>query len=94
MYWLRKLGIEKGKPFKPTERQRTILEDGARVGELMAKTLVFNERLEGVLRQNNWRMILGGKWGEGIKNNQRMRHYDTFDPRARYGTRRSPPLLQ
>lgn len=85
MYWLKELGIEKGKPFKPTKRQRKILEDGARVGELMAKTLVFNERLEGVLRQNNWRMILGGKWGEGIKNNQRMRYYDTFDPRARYG---------
>jgi hypothetical protein len=85
MYWLKELGIEKGKPFKPTKRQRKILEDGAKVGELMAKTLVFNERLEGVLRQNNWRMILGGKWGEGIKNDQRMRYYDTFDPRARYG---------
>ncbi len=85
MYWLRTLGIEKGKPFAPTERQKKILEDGARVGELMAKALVYDERLEGVLRQNNWRMILGGRWGDGIKNTQRMGHYDIFDPRARYG---------
>ena len=65
MYWLKTLGIEKGKPFKPTERQKRILIDGARQGELMAKTLVFNERMNGVLRQNNWRMILGGEWGDG-----------------------------
>ncbi len=84
MYWLRTLGIEKGKPFEPTDRQTAILEDGARVGEVMAKTLVYNERLEGVLRQNNWRMILGGDWGDGIKNSQRMTNYDIFDPRARY----------
>lgn len=84
MYWLRDLGIEKDKPFKPTAEQIKILEDGAKVGELMAKTLVFNERLKGVLRQNNWRMILGGDWGDGIKFSQRMKHYDIFDPRARY----------
>lgn len=84
MYWLRSLGIEKGKPFEPDETQRRTLEDGAKVGELMAKTLVYNERLEGVLRQNNWRMILGGDWGDGIKYTQRMRYYDIFDPRARY----------
>ena len=84
MYWLRTLGIERNRPFAPTERQRRILEDGAKVGELMAKTLVYNERLVGVLRQNNWRFILGGDWGDGIKNSQRMRDYDIFDPRARY----------
>jgi hypothetical protein len=84
MYWLRSLGIEKGKAFNPTERQIKILEDGAKVGELMAKALVYNERLGGVLRQNNWRMILGGDWGDGIKYTQRMKYYDLFDPRARY----------
>ena len=40
--------------------------------------------MDGVLRQNNWRMILGGEWGDGIKNTQRMKYYDIFDPRARY----------
>ncbi len=84
MYWLKTLGIEKGKPFNPTERQIKILADSAIQGELMAKTFVFNERLEGVLRQNNGRMVLGGKWGDGIKNDQRMKYYDIFDPRARY----------
>ncbi len=84
MYWLRTLGIEKGQPFAPSDRQRAILEDGARVGELMAKTLVYAERLGGVLRQNNWRLILGGDWGDGMKSAQRMGHYDIFDPRARY----------
>lgn len=84
MYWLKGLGIEKGKPFNPTERQKKILIDGTKTGELMAKTLVYNERLEGVLRQNNWRMILGGKRGDGIKNTQRTKYYDIFDPRARY----------
>ena len=84
MYWLRQLGIEKGKPFKPTERQKKILIDGATTGELMAKTLVYNERMDGVLRQNNWRMILGGEWGDGQKYTNRMRYWDAFDPRARY----------
>jgi len=84
MYWLRTLGIEKGKPFNPTAYQKKVLEDGTKVGELMAKSLVYNERLEGVLRQNNWRMILGGDWGDGIKYSQRTKYYDIFDPRARY----------
>lgn len=84
MYWLRQLGIEKGKPFNPTERQKKILIDGAETGELMAKTLVYNERMDGVLRQNNWRMILGGTWGDGQKYTNRMKYWDAFDPRARY----------
>ena len=84
MYWLRQLGIEKGKPFNPTERQKEILIDAAETGELMAKTLVYDERMDGVLRQNNWRMILGGEWGDGNKYTNRMTYFDTFDPRARY----------
>lgn len=84
MYWLKTLGIEKDKPFAPTEKQKQVLIDGAKQGELMAKTLVYDERLDGVLRQNNWRMILGGEWGDGIKATQRMKYYDIFDPRARY----------
>jgi hypothetical protein len=31
------LGIEKGKPFNPDEKQKKILVDGANVGELMAR---------------------------------------------------------
>jgi hypothetical protein len=40
--------------------------------------------MEGVLRQNNWRMILGGTWGDGRKYTNRMKYWDAFAPRARY----------
>jgi hypothetical protein len=59
----------------------------------MAKTLVYNERFDGVLRQNNWRFILGGDWGDGIKNSQRMRDYDIFEPRARYCYEAAPRVV-
>ena len=34
---LKRVGIEKGKPFNPTPRQKKILEEAAFVGEAMAK---------------------------------------------------------
>jgi len=39
------LGIEKGKPFNPDERQKKILTEAAQVGELMARTNAFDKRL-------------------------------------------------
>ena len=42
------LGIEKGKPFKPDERQKRILTDAALVGEAMAKAGAFDKRFEGI----------------------------------------------
>ena len=47
MAMLRPLGIEKGKPFEPDERQRQILTDAALVGEAMAKTNSWDKRIEG-----------------------------------------------
>ncbi|MEG9504360.1 MAG: DUF1254 domain-containing protein [Methylorubrum extorquens] len=44
MAMLKPLGIEKGKPFKPDARQRRILEEGARVGEMMAQVKSFTKR--------------------------------------------------
>jgi hypothetical protein len=41
------LGIEKGKPFNPDERQKKILTDAAQVGELMARTNAFAKRFAG-----------------------------------------------
>jgi hypothetical protein len=38
------LGIEKGKPFNPDERQKKILAEAAQVGELMARTNAFDKR--------------------------------------------------
>jgi hypothetical protein len=37
MAMLKPLGIEKGKPFKPTKRQKLILTEATLVGEAMAK---------------------------------------------------------
>jgi hypothetical protein len=38
------LGIEKGKPFNPDERQKKILTEAAQVGELMARTNAYDKR--------------------------------------------------
>ncbi len=38
---LRPLGIEKGKPFKPTNHQKELLEEAVLVGEMMAKNTDF-----------------------------------------------------
>lgn len=43
---LRFLGNEKGKPFKPDERQAKIFEDGVVVGEAMAKANRSDKRVE------------------------------------------------
>ena len=40
---LRPLGIEKGKPFKPTDRQKSILKEAAVMGEIMAKNIDFSK---------------------------------------------------
>lgn len=44
MAMLAPLGIEKGKPFAPDERQKKILINGAATGELMAINFAFNKR--------------------------------------------------
>jgi hypothetical protein len=45
---LQPLGIEKGKPFNPTENQKKILIDASQVGEVMARTIAYEKRFEGV----------------------------------------------
>ena len=45
---LQPLGIEKGKPFRPDERQKNLLVDAALTGEVMARTIGFDKRFEGV----------------------------------------------
>lgn len=44
MAMLEPLGIVKGQPFSPDERQRRILREGAALGELMARNLQVNPR--------------------------------------------------
>jgi hypothetical protein len=46
--WLQNLGIEKGKPFNPDERQKKILTAAAERGQLMAIANSFNKRFKDV----------------------------------------------
>jgi hypothetical protein len=54
----------------------------------MAKNMVFRERLEGVLRDDGWRLIMGkvegSEPGDAWEHTQRTKYFDRFDPRARY----------
>ena len=88
MSFLKDLGIEKEKPFEPDARQTEILADAVVVGEAMARNMVFRERLDGVLRKDGWRLILGkvqgSEPGDAMEHTQRTEHYGRFDPRARY----------
>jgi len=38
------LGIEKGKPFNPTEQQKKVLTEAAQLGELMARANAYDKR--------------------------------------------------
>jgi hypothetical protein len=84
MYMAHTLGIERGKPFEPTDAQRKALEAGVVSGEAVAKTLVFNERLEGVLRKDGWRYIISGSLPDAFEETQRVRDFDLLDPRSRF----------
>ena len=48
MAMLKPLGIEKGKPFQPDERQKKILAEGAFVGEAMAKANTLRHEIPGL----------------------------------------------
>ncbi len=76
---LKPLGIEKGKPFNPDERQTKILTEAAFVGEAMAKANdFFNPRLEAS------HYVEGSRWEYATVSppDQRWEHYDALDGRA------------
>jgi len=61
--WLKDLGIEKGKPFDPTDEQKEILLEGLKVGLAMAQTNSFNTDLPAAVYQNKesgWEFLLAG----------------------------------
>jgi hypothetical protein len=64
MAMLKPLGIEKGKPFKPDERQIKILTEAALVGEAMAKANTFEKRFEDVYYrpESHWKYIMFWHW--------------------------------
>jgi hypothetical protein len=76
---LQPLGIEKGKPFRPTQRQKQILEEAARVGEVMARTIAYDKRFEGatVWPGKHWEISLFLK-----ETNQEAPHHTQFDERT------------
>lgn len=78
MGMLRKLGIEKGKPFDPDERQTKILKEALVVGEAMAKANDFSKRLEmGFYRKgSHWEFSTTANF------NQRTEFYQQLDGAA------------
>jgi len=73
------LGIEKGKPFQPNERQKQLLIDAANVGELMARANGYAKRFEGarVWPNRKWELSLFLK-----ETNQEVPTHTQIDERA------------
>jgi len=77
MAQLRFLGIERGKAFKPDEKQKQLLEQGALVGEAMAKVNTTDKRVEPVF----WE---GTRWKHAlvVSVDQKASTFDQLDERA------------
>ena len=82
MAMLKPLGIEKGKPFNPDARQRAILEDAARIGDAMGRTMLF----EGDQRIAGANAFGGTHWNWVVLNrfDQETEHYSQLDERLHY----------
>jgi hypothetical protein len=82
MAMLKPLGIEKGKPFKPDARQRAILMDAGRIGDAMARTLLFDaeQRISGAnaFSGTNW------NWVVLVRPDQETDSYSQLDERLHY----------
>ena len=74
---LRLLGIEKGRPFAPDARQKRLLEEGAEVGEAMAKANTSDKRVEPPFWPGtHWKHALV------VSVDQRAPNFDQIDERA------------
>ena len=80
MAMLKYLGIEKGKPFNPDERQKKILIEGAKLGDAMSRITLFNPRIEGaqVWPKRTW------KWAVLFNPDQRDKYYEQLDERLHW----------
>jgi len=81
MAWLKNLGIEKGKPFNPDERQKKILIAAAQKGEQMAMANSFQKRFKDVKHwpDKKWDYVMI------IKDpSQHADNYDEFFERTSY----------
>ena len=75
---LRDLGIEKGKTFKPDERQKKLLEDAALLGEEITKVVVYEKRFIG----NYYRQDARWQFALVLDPDQRQDNYDELDERT------------
>lgn len=75
--YLKGLGIEKGKPFKPTAEQKEILLEAAKVGRVMAQSNDYVKRFA----EPYWP---GTNWKDAVvpAMDQHTEHYDQIDERA------------
>jgi hypothetical protein len=79
MGMLQPLGIEKGKPFQPSDRQKKILTDASLTGELMARAIGYEKRFE------NARVWPGKRWEISLalkETNQEAPHHTQLDERT------------
>jgi hypothetical protein len=73
------LGIEKGKPFAPNPRQKAILLDAAKTGEVMARTIGFAKRFDGAAVRSS------KKWEYSLflaETSQEKPNYTQLDERS------------
>ncbi|MBD9448126.1 DUF1214 domain-containing protein [Rhizobium sp. RHZ01] len=82
MAMLKPLGIEKGKPFAPDERQKRILEEGARLGHAMSQNLSFESRLSASPAYKHWVNVIIVTTKEGSQ--QESEYYSELDERVNY----------
>ena len=80
MAMLKPLGIEKGKAFKPDARQRAILEDAARIGDAMARTLFHAD--ERIRRATHFPAQTGS--GCSWNTTRKPTRYSQLDERLHY----------
>ncbi|MBE4472421.1 DUF1254 domain-containing protein [Vibrio parahaemolyticus] len=77
MAQLKFLGIEKGKPFNPTEEQKKILLEASKVGRAMAQSNDYTKRFtQPYWKDTNWKDAIS------VSLDQRSENYDELDERA------------
>lgn len=74
------LGIEKGKPFQPDDRQKKILTEAAEVGFLITQTISMAPRFSNVTSYpgTHW------EWAITMNPTQEEKNYSQLDQRAAY----------
>ena len=78
---LRDLGIEKGKPFKPDERQTKLFEDAALLGEEISRELTYEKRF---IPNNRYRPDARWEFALVVDLSQREANHDQLDPRTEW----------